>query len=162
MKERYDVVIVGGAVIGSSIAYHLMQSADFDGSVLVVERDPSYARASTSLSASGIRVQYSNPINVKVSQYGLEVIRNFAETMQVGSDKPDLNFHSGGYLYLARSAEQAQTLCEAHEVQIACGADVVLWNRDELAEAFPHLEGRGSAARLRMGGRARAGSTTPG
>ncbi|WP_417679930.1 NAD(P)/FAD-dependent oxidoreductase [Pseudodonghicola sp.] len=139
MKERYDVVIVGGAVIGSSIAYHLMQSADFNGSVLVVERDPSYAQASTSLSASGIRVQYSNPINVKVSQYGLEVIRNFAETMQVGSDKPDLNFHSGGYLYLARSAEQAQTLREAHEVQIACGADVVLWTRDELAEAFPHL-----------------------
>lgn len=139
MKDLYDVVIVGGAVIGSSVAYHLTANPDFNGTVLVVERDPSYARASTALSASGIRVQYSNPINVKVSQYGNEVIRNFAEAMQVGDDRPDLNFHPGGYLYLAGTAEQAQTLRENHQSQKACGADVVLWERDELAEAFPHL-----------------------
>ncbi|MGD9865233.1 MAG: NAD(P)/FAD-dependent oxidoreductase [Pseudodonghicola sp.] len=139
MKDRYDVVIVGGAVIGSSVAYHLAANPDFDGSVLVVERDPSYAKASTALSASGIRVQYSNPINVKVSQYGNEVIRNFAEAMAVGDDRPDLNFHPGGYLYLAGTAEQAQTLRENHVAQKACGADVVLWQRDELARAFPHL-----------------------
>ncbi|TDK44548.1 NAD(P)/FAD-dependent oxidoreductase [Antarcticimicrobium luteum] len=139
MNERYDVVIVGGAVIGSSVAYHLTANPDFNGSVLVIERDPSYARASTALSASGIRVQYSNPINVQVSQYGGEVIRDFAETMAVDGDRPDLNFHPGGYLFLASSPEQAQILRENHEVQKSCGADVVLWSRDELAAAFPHL-----------------------
>ena len=139
MKDQYDVVIIGGAVIGSAVAYFLAANSDFAGSVLVIERDPTYLKAATSLSSSSIRTQFSNPINVKISQYGSEVIRNFGEMMQVGDDRPDLGFHSGGYLFLAGTAEQAQVLRENHEVQVACGADVVLWNRDELANAFPHL-----------------------
>ena len=139
MKDRYDVVIVGGAVIGSAVAYYLTANPDFDGSVLVVERDPKYAQASTGLSAASIRTQFSNPINVKISQYGLEIIKNFPDLMAVGDDRPDLNFHQSGYLYLARTADQAQTLRENHAVQRACGADTVLWSRDELADAFPHL-----------------------
>lgn len=139
MKDHYDVVIVGGAVIGSAVAYYLAANADFDGSVLVIERDPTYLKAATSLSSSSIRTQFSNPINVKISQYGSEVIRNFGEMMQVGDDRPDLGFHSGGYLFLANTPEQVQVLKENHEAQVSCGADVVLWNRDELANAFPHL-----------------------
>lgn len=139
MKDQYDVVIVGGAVIGSAVAYYLAANPDFDGSVLVIERDPTYLKAATSLSSSSIRTQFSNPINVKISQYGSQVIRNFGEMMQVGDDRPDLGFHSGGYLFLANTAEQAQVLRENHEAQLSCGADVVLWNRDELANAFPHL-----------------------
>lgn len=139
MKPDYDVVIVGGAVIGSAVAYYLTANPDFKGSVLVVERDPTYAKASTSLSFSSIRTQFSNPINVTISQYGSEVIRNFGEMMEVDGEKPDLNFHSGGYLFLARDPDQVQTLRENHEVQKACGADVVLWTRHELADAFPHL-----------------------
>ncbi|MBO9631247.1 MAG: FAD-binding oxidoreductase, partial [Shinella sp.] len=139
MKDHYDVVIVGGAVIGSAVAYYLAANADFDGSVLVIERDPTYLKAATSLSSSSIRTQFSNPINVKISQYGSEVIRNFGEMMQVGDDRPDLGFHSGGYLFLANTPEQVQVLKANHEAQVSCGADVVLWNRDELANAFPHL-----------------------
>ena len=139
MKDQYDVVIIGGAVIGSAVAYYLAANPDFDGSVLVIERDPTYLKAATSLSSSSIRTQFSNPINVKISQYGSEVIRNFGEMMQVGDDKPDLGFHSGGYLFLANTPEQVQVLKENHEAQVSCGADVVLWNRDELADAFPHL-----------------------
>ncbi len=139
MNDRYDVVIVGGAVIGSAVAYFLTANSDFKGSVLVVERDPTYAKASTSLSSSSIRTQFSNPINVRISQFGSEFIRNFAETMQVGGDKPDLGFHPGGYLFLAKTEEQEKTLRENHLAQIGCGADVVLWDRAELARAFPHL-----------------------
>ena len=139
MKETYDVVIIGGAVIGSAVAYYLTANPDFSGSVLVIERDPTYLTASTSLSSSSIRTQFSNPINVKISQYGSEVIRNFGEMMQVGDDKPNLNFHSGGYLFLANTSEQAEILKENHAAQVSCGADVVLWGRDQLAEAFPHL-----------------------
>jgi len=139
VADRYDVVIVGGAVIGSAVAYYLSANPDFSGSVLFIERDPSYARASTALSSSAIRTQFSNAINVQISQYGSEVIRNFGELMQVGEDRPDLAFQPGGYLFLAASLEQEQVLRENHAVQRACGADVVLWCRDELAQAFPHL-----------------------
>lgn len=140
MKDSYDVVIVGGAVIGSAVAYFLTANPDFKGSVLVVERDPTYLKAATSLSSSSIRVQFSNPVNVKISQFGSAFIREFAETMQVADEpKPDLNFHPGGYLFLANTEDQARTLRENHEVQRACGADVVLWGQEELARAFPHL-----------------------
>lgn len=139
MKDAYDVVIVGGAVIGSAVAYFLAANPDFDGSVLVIERDPTYARAATSLSLSSIRHQFSNPVNVRMSQFGTAFIREFAGTMRIGADRPDLGFHESGYLFLARTPEQVRTLRENHAVQRACGADVVLWNRDELAEAFPHL-----------------------
>lgn len=139
MKQHYDVVIVGGAVIGSAVAYYLTANPDFTGSVLVVEKDPTYLKASTSLSSSSIRTQFSNPINVKISQYGSEIIRNFGEMMEVDGDKPDLNFHSGGYLFLANTPEQVQILKDNHAAQVSCGADVVLWNRDELASAFPHI-----------------------
>ncbi len=140
MKPGYDVIIVGGAVIGSSVAYFLMANPDFDGSVLVVEKDPTYRFASTSLSSSSIRVQFSNPINVRISQFGSAFIQDFAQTMRVaGEVAPDLNFHPGGYLFLANTEAGAEILRENHAVQRACGADVVLWGQDELARAFPHL-----------------------
>ena len=140
MKSSYDVVIVGGAVIGSAVAYFLMANPDFQGSVLIVERDPFFAKASTSLSAASIRTQFSNAINVKISQFGSAFIRDFATTMQVpGDPAPELNFHPGGYLFLANTAEQEQVLRENHAVQKACGADVVLWDQEALARAFPHL-----------------------
>ncbi len=140
MKAHYDVVIIGGAVIGSSVAYFLTANPDFTGSVLVVERDPTYRFASTSLSSSSIRTQFSNPINVRISQFGSAFIRDFAQVMQVaGEAPPDLNFHQGGYLFLAATPTQEQTLRENHAVQVACGADVVLWDQEELHRAFPHL-----------------------
>lgn len=140
MKPAYDVVIVGGAVIGSAVAYDLMANPDFTGSVLVVERGPTYARAATSLSSSSIRMQFANPSNVKISRYGGEVIKGFGERMQVEAEgRPDLNVRRGGYLFLAGTAEQEPTLRENHAVQRACGADVVLREPEELGRAFPHL-----------------------
>jgi glycine/D-amino acid oxidase-like deaminating enzyme len=140
MKAAYDVVIVGGAVIGSAVAYFLAANPDFDGSVLVVERDPTYRFASTSLSAASIRMQFSNPVNVKISQFGSAFIQGFAQMMQVaGEAQPDLNFHQGGYLFLAATEDQARTLRENHAVQRGCGADVVLWGPEDVQRAFPHL-----------------------
>ncbi|MBE3638008.1 NAD(P)/FAD-dependent oxidoreductase [Mangrovicoccus algicola] len=143
MRDSYDVVIVGGAVIGSAVAHYLTADPAFDGRVLVVERDPTYSRASTALSASGIRVQFSTALNVRISQYGAEVIRGFADAMAVADDRPDLNFREAGYLYLAGSPAQEAALRGAHEVQRGCGADVVLWSPAELAAAFPHLRTEG-------------------
>lgn len=153
MQDSYDVVIVGGAVIGSSVACHLSGDPGFDGSILVVERDPTYARASTALSAASIRTQFSNAINVAVSQYGAEVIRDFASRMATRDDRPDLGFHEGGYLYLAATEAQERTLRENHETQRGCGADVVLWSPEDLTRAFPHL----NCADIRLASYGRSG-----
>ncbi|MGX8009904.1 FAD-dependent oxidoreductase [Mesorhizobium sp. ORM8.1] len=74
-RNAYDIVIVGGAVVGSSTAYWLSQALGKDAAILVIERDSSYEFSSTALSTSAIRQQYSNPINVKISQFGIEIIR---------------------------------------------------------------------------------------
>lgn len=139
MKDSYDVVIIGAAATGSAIAYFLTANPDFDGSVLLIERDLSFARAATSLSASAIRSQFSTPINVQISRFSHRFMMDFAETMQVDGQAPQLNFHPGGYLFLATNRDQATILRQNHTVQIANGADVVLWSADELADAFPHL-----------------------
>ena len=140
MTATCDVVIVGGAAVGSSAAYHLTADPGFGGSVLVVERDPTYAGAATALSAASIRQQFSHPANVRMSRYGLEVIRDFPRLMAVdGAPGPDLGFQAGGYLFLAATEAGAAVLRENHAVQRACGAGTVLWSPDEVADAFPHL-----------------------
>ena len=80
----YDVVIVGGAVVGSATAYFLAENPDFTGSVLVIEKDWTYQRSATALSSSSIRHQFSNAINVQVSQFGTEFIRNFGMSWGMG------------------------------------------------------------------------------
>lgn len=139
MPDTYDVVIVGGAVIGSAVAYFLTANPDFDGSVLIIERDPSFAKASTSLSSSSIRNQFSNPVNVRIGQFGTGFIRDFAGIMEDDGDRPDLDFHEGGYLFLAATEEQARILRKNNEVQKSLGVDVVLWEPDQVRDAFPHL-----------------------
>src|SRR5918994_448580 len=80
-RAAYDVVIVGGGAVGSSTAYWLSRELGTRASILVVERDSSYEFSSTALSTSAIRQQFSNPINVEISQFGIEVIRSFPELM---------------------------------------------------------------------------------
>lgn len=133
MNRKADVVIGGGAVIGSAVAYFLKELG-FDGSVLIIERDASFAQSSTALSASGIRQQFSDPLNVQISQFGAEFIKSAPERWGV-----DLNLNENGYLYLANGAENAEILRDNHAVQIAHGARTVLLTPDELAKAFPHL-----------------------
>ena len=65
------VVIIGGGAVGSSAAYHLATHPRFRGSITVVERDPTYRIASSSLSCASIRQQFSSPVNIAMSQYGL-------------------------------------------------------------------------------------------
>lgn len=74
MRKVYSNVIVGGSVVGSSIAYHLAKAGVKN--ILVIERDPCYKMASAVLSAGGIRQQFSLPENVDLSMYGIGMIKN--------------------------------------------------------------------------------------
>ena len=131
---KADIVICGGAVIGSGIAWFL-EELGFDGSVVVIERDPSFARASTALSGSGIRLQFSQALNVQISRFGVDFIKSAPARWGV-----DLNLQEQGYLYLANTGNGAKTLRENHVVQVECGADTLLLSAAEIAQKWPHLK----------------------
>lgn len=139
------VVIVGGGAIGSAAAYHLATHARFQGEIVVVERDPTYARASSMLSASGIRQQFSTPISIRMSQYGLAFIRNAGTALAVDGDAPDLAFKEHGYLFLA-SDSGVGVLRENVALQRGEGAAITLLDAAALSARFPWLSTEGIAA----------------
>src|SRR3954466_2295669 len=97
-SEIFDVVIVGGAAVGSSVAYFLTHDLGFSGSLAVIERDPTYARAATTLSAASIRQQFSMPENIRMSQFAVAFFRELKQ--RFGADA-DITFRERGYLLLA-------------------------------------------------------------
>lgn len=136
-ENAYDVVIVGGAIYGSSLAWWLTQMEEFQGKVLVVERDPSYEFASTSHTNSCIRQQFSNRTNIEISQFGASFIKNFRKHMGGGEDVPDLVLQSYGYMYLADTPEFAETLRESQHIQSSLGAQTRHMTRDQIAAEYP-------------------------
>ena len=139
-RSSYDVVIIGGAMFGSSVAWFLTDNPDFDGSILVVERDPTYAFASTSHTNSCIRQQFSAAINVRVSQFGANFVKNFRAYMGGDPRVPHPRLHSFGYMYLADTPEFAAALSASQKVQVACGAGTKHMTRDEIAAAYPFYQ----------------------
>ncbi len=133
-----DVVIVGGGVIGSSIAYFLSGEAAFDGTVTVVEKDPTYADSSTARSVGGIRQQFSTPENIEISRFGAAFFKSAPERLAVGGSRPDLAFREAGYLLLATAKGRA-ILEHNHALQRARGAEVVLMTQLQLERRFPWL-----------------------
>jgi FAD-dependent oxidoreductase domain-containing protein 1 len=128
MTTAPDVVIVGGGAMGGAVAVHLLEDPAFSGRVTVIERDPTFKRASSALSAAGTRRQFSTPENIRMSAYSFDWLR----------ERLDVGVHEGGYLYLASSAMVAN-LEASHAIQRAEGADVVLLTAGELAARFPWL-----------------------
>lgn len=137
LETSYDVVIVGGAIYGSALAWWLTNTPGFDGEVLVVERDPTYEFASTSHTNSCIRQQFSAPVNIQISQFGAEFIKNFRQFMHDDPEVPELALQSFGYLYLADTPEFAQTLREAQGIQASMGAHTQHMTKDEIAARYP-------------------------
>jgi glycine/D-amino acid oxidase-like deaminating enzyme len=143
--SHYDVVIIGGAMMGSAVAWFLNDNPEFDGSVLVVERDPTLEFSSTAMSASCVRHQFSNAINVEISLFGTEYIRTFRD--RVGADDPDvpeIKLDAFGYLFLA-TPSGVGVLRENQAVQAVCGAAAELLEPEEIGARFPFLVPEGIA-----------------
>ncbi|RUV84787.1 FAD-binding oxidoreductase [Mesorhizobium sp. M1A.F.Ca.IN.022.07.1.1] len=138
---RYDIVIIGGAIVGSSVAYYLREEG-FTGSIALIERDPQFSQAATTLSLASIRQQFSIPENIRLSQFTLKLFRQLKETF--GADA-DIGFREGGYLILAGEAG-LPILKANHEAQIAEGADIVLEDAGQLARRFSWLSTEGISA----------------
>lgn len=138
---RYDIVIIGGAIVGSSIAYYLREEG-FSGSIALIERDPQFAHAATTLSMASIRQQFSIPENIRLSQFTLKLFRRLKE--EFGPDA-DIGFREGGYLILA--GENGLPILKAnHEAQIAEGADIVFEDAEQLTRRFAWLSTEGISA----------------
>jgi glycine/D-amino acid oxidase-like deaminating enzyme len=144
MADAFDVVIAGGAVMGSSTAYHLAADPGFSGRVLVVEKDMTYARAATSLSLSSIRQQFSSPINIRVGLAGVAFLRAAKQTLEVDGEGPDLPITENGYLYLASEAG-APILRDNHVVQDREGARIALLSPAEMEARYPFINLEGVA-----------------
>lgn len=134
--DSYDIVIVGGAIMGSSTAWFLTEQSDFQGRVLVVEKDPSYEFCSTAHTNSCMRQQYSNALNVRISQFAADFVKNLRSYMK--DDRvPELSIRSFGYMYLADTEDFAATLRENIKVQHAAGAATQLMTPDEIKARYP-------------------------
>ena len=131
-----EATILGGGVMGAATACFLAR--DHGAAVTVVERDPSYAQASSSLSLSSIRQQFSQPVNMALSRWSIGFLRRAADELAVADDRPAIGLVEPGYLYLATAAG-APTLRELHAVQRAEGVDVALLDPAALAVRFPWL-----------------------
>ncbi len=140
-----DVVIVGGAAIGSSVACHLAMDPSFKGRIVVIEKDPTYRLSASALSAASIRQQFSSPVNIRISLHGIAFLRAIGERLAIEGERPEIGLHEGGYLYLA-SAAGVDILNEVHAIQRAEGADIAHLDPAGLAARFPWLSLEGIAA----------------
>lgn len=135
--SRGDLVIIGGGVMGAALACFLAR--DHGVAPLVIERDPAGTRASSALSASSIRQQFSTGVNIALSQWSLGFLRRVGDELAVDGEAPAIGLVEPGYLYLADSPAQADVLRANHAVQEAHGADVALLTAPQLHARFPWL-----------------------
>ena len=136
--QHADVAIVGGGVMGAATACFLAR--DHGARVVVLERDPSHARASSALSASSIRQQFSQPVNIALSLWSVAFLRRVAQELAVaGEMPPQISLVEPGYLYLAGSTDGAATLRRLHPLQTAAGAQIAPLDPQAMAQRWPWL-----------------------
>ena len=141
--DTADVVIVGGGIVGSAVAYFLSTDAASRGRrIVLIERDPGYREASTARSAGGIRQQFSTPENIAMSQFTLGMFR---QLRAIFGAEADVAFREQGYLIMAPPDGQA-LLAENVALQQSMGADIALLDVAEIGRRFPWLATDGVAA----------------
>ena len=136
-QSSYDVVLVGGAMYGSSVSWFLSNNPDFDGSILVLEKDPTYEFTSTAHTNSCMRQQFSNELNVRISQFAADFVKNHREYHGGDERVPNIPIQSYGYMYLADNAEFAEVLKEGQAIQQECGAGTKHMSAEEIKRDYP-------------------------
>jgi len=136
-SDRIDVLIIGAGVMGAATAFWLKR-ADPSLTVALIERDYSFSQASSTLSASSIRQQFSCPVNIQLSQFGIKFLRSVSDYLSCNGEAIDLGLTEPGYLYLA-SQDQESSLRMAWDIQSRHGAEIALLSPSEIAQRFSWL-----------------------
>ncbi|GGD02038.1 FAD-dependent oxidoreductase [Thalassobacillus devorans] len=137
MAKRSDIIIIGGSVMGSSIAYHLLQDG-FTGEVTVFEKDRLYEFSSTPRSAGGIRQLFTTDINIQISRYSLKRYLSFPRDMAVDGECAEIDFKQRGYLFLGHQESRKQ-LENQMKKQQRYGVPSQFLLPDELKDIIPEL-----------------------
>jgi glycine/D-amino acid oxidase-like deaminating enzyme len=135
--DSYDVIIVGGAIMGASTAWFLSDNPDFDGRMLVIERDMSLETCSTAHTTSCMRQQFSNELNIRISQFAADFVKNIRSHMGGDERIPELGIHSFGYMYLADTTRFADILRGRQRVQHEAGVATQLMSPGDIKAAYP-------------------------
>lgn len=143
MGKVYDVIIVGGGVMGASISYNLANDG-FDGSIVVFEKDPTYTYSSSCLCVAGVREQFSTEIGIKMAIYDIGIFEKFEEEMAVDGEPPHIEFRQVGQLVLA-DGKQLPFLKKQSILQRKLGAKVDILTPGEIKEIVPELNLQGIA-----------------
>ncbi|WP_417694764.1 NAD(P)/FAD-dependent oxidoreductase [Roseibium sp.] len=137
-SRNADVVIIGGAAIGSSVAYHLAAARSGPMRILVIEADPTYQTCASARSAASIRQQFSSAINIEISLHGIDFLRRADEFLSVDDQGPLIELKEAGYLFLATPDKQS-ILQTNHALQTKLGADTRLLDQSDLSKKYPWL-----------------------
>ncbi len=146
LPAHVNILIAGAGVMGAAAAFWLT-ARDPSLRVLLAEREPAFARASSSLSASSIRQQFTTPVNIALSAFGIKFLRNADRALALEGSPPgavSFGLTEPGYLYLA-APEHETVLRTAHAIQRAAGANVALLSPTDLGQRFPWLSTDGIA-----------------
>ena len=152
-KDQYDIVIVGGGIVGSLIAYYLTERVEVKRGlkVAVIEKDPTYRRSASTLSPYGLRVQHSLPETIEMALYGSDFLRHIGRNLAIPFDEiqdedyfniPNIKFQPHGHLTLA-DTERMPELVAAHEMQRLCGVQSAILTVKQLERRFPWLNTHG-------------------
>jgi len=148
-KSHYDIVIIGGGLVGSFIAYHLANRVQVKNgmSIAVVEKDPTYRRSLSTISPLGLRMQHSLPENLEMSLYGADFIRNAGRRLAVAFDEvsdedyfniPNVKFQPHGHLTMVKE-DQMGDLMESHEMQKRAGVQSAMLTPKMIKQRFPWI-----------------------
>ncbi|HET8739078.1 MAG TPA: FAD-binding oxidoreductase [Acidimicrobiia bacterium] len=132
-----DVLVVGGAANGWATAHHLLR-IDPSLGVTVLERDPTLRYSSTMLSDGNVRIQFNLEENIRISQYAMEILETFADTMAIGDFRPDPLMRKQGNLFLVDEAGEAAARAGL-ATQQALGCDSVWLDMAEITRRHPAL-----------------------
>lgn len=134
---NYDIVIIGGGIIGSSVAYHLARDGRA-GTIAVIERDITYSEAATPRGSGGIRQLFSLPENIEMARYGLDFYKKFDQTMSSKGDQISISFRRQGYLFVSDAGNEKVMEQNFHNQQ-KMGVKAQLLDKTNLEQLFPSI-----------------------